>query len=81
VTFLLLGALVAVNAAYVWHLERKDRRHDDQVSRLLQRIQAPEQAVIEHSQSERLDGDLYSNEFREDDELLEQILREHNGDS
>jgi hypothetical protein len=40
-----LTALVVVNVLYVRHLEAKDRRHDSQVDRLLQRIQAPETAV------------------------------------
>lgn len=48
---LLLTALVVVNVAYIRHLEAKDRRHDEQIGRLLQRIQAPEHAVIEHAQA------------------------------
>lgn len=47
---LLLTGLVAVNVAYIRHLEAKDRRHDEQVGRLLQRIQAPEMAVMQHAQ-------------------------------
>jgi ABC-type transport system involved in cytochrome bd biosynthesis fused ATPase/permease subunit len=46
----LLVALVVVNVLYVLHLERKDRRHDAQVDRLLQRIQAPEIAVATAAQ-------------------------------
>jgi hypothetical protein len=41
----LIVALVAVNVLYIRHMEAKDRRHDSQVDRLLQRIQAPEIAV------------------------------------
>jgi hypothetical protein len=43
----LLTALVVVNVLYVRHLEAKDRRHDNTVDRLLQRIQAPEVAVAQ----------------------------------
>jgi hypothetical protein len=43
----LLVALIVVNVAYVLHLERKDRRHDEQVNRLLVHIQAPETAVAQ----------------------------------
>jgi hypothetical protein len=42
-----LTALVIVNVLYVRHLEAKDRRHDQAVDRLLQRIQAPEVAVAQ----------------------------------
>lgn len=45
----LLVALAFVNFAFLWHLERKDRRFDDSISRLLQRIQAPGQAVYENT--------------------------------
>lgn len=45
--FALLAALVIVNVLYVLHLERKDRRHDEQVGRLLMHIQAPEMAVAQ----------------------------------
>lgn len=50
-TYALLVALVVgiagLNVLYVRHLEAKDRRHDEQVNRLLQRIQAPEVAVAQ----------------------------------
>jgi hypothetical protein len=58
-TIALLTALVAVNAAYLLLLDRRDRRDREdraadrrQVQYLLQRIQAPELAVIEHAQAD-----------------------------
>jgi hypothetical protein len=44
----LLAALVAVNIAYLVFLDRKDARERAERQTLLQRIQAPEAAVVEH---------------------------------
>jgi len=73
--YALLAALVAVNAGYLFLLDRKDRRFDEQVSRLLQRIQAPDQAVLEHSvmTSPKREGPAFENEFSEDEAHLEDI--------
>lgn len=68
-----LAALVVVNVMYVWLLDRKDTRYDAQVQRLCQRIQAPEQAVLEHAVTPR-EGPLFSNEFSEDDQFLEGLM-------
>lgn len=47
----LLLILPVVVLACLWALERKDRRHTELVERLCQRIQAPEQAVLDHTAS------------------------------
>lgn len=44
-TIVLLIALVAVNITWVWLVDRKDRRHDVQITRLLVHVQAPQEAV------------------------------------
>lgn len=41
---------------------------------LLQRIQAPEQAVIEHSTAKRPAGPLYVNEFTDEQDEIEEIM-------
>jgi hypothetical protein len=75
-TFALLIALVVINGLYVLHLERKDRRHDSQVNGLLQRIQAPERAVLEHAEVRPAEGPLFSNEWSEEEDRLEEIFAE-----
>lgn len=42
-------ALIAQTAAFVWIIDRKDKRERDERQVLLQRIQAPEAAVYEHA--------------------------------
>lgn len=46
--FALLAALVAVNVAYLVLLDRKDGRDRVERANTLQRIQAPEAAVVQH---------------------------------
>lgn len=74
--YLLLAALLVVNTGYLIVLDRKDRRFDAQVNRLLQRIQAPEQAVVEHSArvAPEREGPLFTNEFSDDQDALEYTL-------
>lgn len=55
----LLVALVAINVLWVAVVDRKDRRHDQQLSRLLVHVQAPERAVA-FATSVPLDGPLYA---------------------
>lgn len=71
-----LLALLSLNAGYLVLLDRKDKRHLAQVQTLCQRIQAPDQAVIEHSETKTFDGPLYSNEFSEEEDRLEAMLRD-----
>ena len=73
-TFALLAGLILVNALYVVHLDRKDKRVDVQVNRLLQRIQAPERAVLEHAEIRPQEGPLYSNEWSEEEARLEALF-------
>lgn len=47
-TALLLAALIAVNVAYLWLLDRRDSRDRAERASWLQRIQAPQAAVYEH---------------------------------
>ena len=72
-TIALLAALVAVNLAYVWHLERKDRRHDSQVNRLLHWVHSPATASLEQAHVS-YDGPRHSNEFREEQARLLQLV-------
>jgi hypothetical protein len=46
--YALIVALVAINAGYLIHLDRRDKRERDERADLLQRIQAPHVAVAEH---------------------------------
>lgn len=77
----LLAALVAVNIAYLLLLDRRDtrdrtERDADRAERqtLLQRIQAPQVAVVDHSQGLMTD-DPTSLPFS-DEELAERQARE-----
>lgn len=54
----LLAALVAVITAFLVTLDRRDKRHDAQLTRLLVHVQAPERAVA-HATSVVSDGPLY----------------------
>lgn len=76
--YILVTALVAVNIAYLFLLDRRDRRHDSQVNRLLQRVQAPEQAVLEHAAhvAPEREGPLFTNEFSDDQDALDLMLGE-----
>ena len=69
-TIALLAALVAVNIAYIWHLERKDRRHDSQVNRLIHWAQSPSTAAVEQV-SRPSEGPLYRNPWNAEVERLE----------
>lgn len=57
-TIALLAALIAANITWVWLIDRKDKRHDAQLTRLLVHVQAPERAVA-HATSAPVDGPLY----------------------
>lgn len=59
-----LLVIAAIVAGFLYASDRKDKRHAEQVQQFCQRIQAPEQAVLEHAAIERTDGPLYE---REDD--------------
>jgi hypothetical protein len=76
VIFALLAGLILINALYVVHLDRKDKRVDAQVNRLLQRIQAPERAVVEFSEIHPTEGPVYSNEWIEEQENLEALFKD-----
>lgn len=72
-TALLAAALVlqaATVAAFVLLVHKLGVRHDARVDRLLQRIQAPEQAVIEHAAVPH-DGPLFVSPF--DDEAFNDL--------
>lgn len=56
VTIALLTGLILVNAGFLVLLDRRDSRDRDERSVLLQRIQAPEQAVYEHAVTEHAEG-------------------------
>jgi hypothetical protein len=65
-TGLLAAALVlqaATVAAFFVLINRMTVRHDNRVDRLLQRIQAPEQAVIEHAAQPDPDRVLFVSPF------------------
>lgn len=51
-------------------LDRKDRRHAHQIAELCQRVQAPEQAVIEHA-AKPSEGPLFVSPF--DDEAFHDL--------
>lgn len=55
-TIALLAALILTVVAFAWLLDRKDIRAQAERAVLLQRIQAPELAVIEHAQGD-IDAD------------------------
>lgn len=57
-TLAFLIALVVVNVGWLWLVDRKDKRHDTQLSRLIVHVQAPEQAVA-HAMAIPIDGPLY----------------------
>jgi hypothetical protein len=57
-TIALLAAFVAVVVIAGWLIDRKDKRHDQQLSRLLVHVQAPREAVA-HATSAPRDGLLY----------------------
>jgi len=67
-------AVVVITALYALASDRKDKRHAEQVQKLCQRLQAPEQAVLEHAAQERSEGPLYVTEFDEDMAHLEKVL-------
>lgn len=69
-----LLVIVGLAAAFLVASDRKDRRHQEQVQKLLQRIQAPEQAVLEHAAQERPEGPLYRTEFDDDMDHLNAVL-------
>lgn len=71
----LIAALVAVNIAYIRLLERKDARHDVQVNRLLHWQHQPETASLEQI-AETRDGPAFTNEFREQQARLLELVTE-----
>lgn len=57
-TIALLIALALTVALNAWIADRKDKRHDQQLSRLLVHVQAPDRAVA-HATSANVDTPLY----------------------
>lgn len=57
-TIALIAALVSAVALNAWIMDRKDKRHDTQLTRLLVHVQAPDRAVA-HAISVPVDGPLY----------------------
>jgi hypothetical protein len=57
-TIALLTCLIAVILIAGWLIDRKDKRHDQQLTRLLVHVQAPDRAVA-HAITAPVDGPLY----------------------
>jgi hypothetical protein len=67
-TLALLITLLIVNAGWLLLFDRKDKRHQQQVGRLLQRIQAPEIAVAEHVTQEDAGEPVAAMQWDNDDD-------------
>jgi hypothetical protein len=81
-TFALIAALIATVAAFAWLLDRKDARahtereaHRAETADLLQRIQAPEVAVVQHQIAQSVEAPQPSSP--EDDEAYWRDAEEH----
>jgi hypothetical protein len=57
-TITLTAALILTLAGFLVIVDRKDKRHDKQLTRLLVHVQAPERAVA-HAITAPADGPLY----------------------
>ena len=69
-----LVVVALITGLFLYANDRKDRRHAEQVQKLCQRLQAPEQAVLEHASQERTEGPLYRTEFDDDMDHLHAVL-------
>ena len=70
----LAGALVLLNVVWIFVLDRKDKRHDAQMGRLLVHIQAPQQAVMQQMPQLPEPEYRFQNEFTEQQEHLQDLV-------
>lgn len=83
---LLIVCLLVFAAGHFWVLDRRDQRaksdrdaEREVANRLLQRIQAPQQAVVDYAPQNKVEGPLFSNEWSEEEERLDVLLAEGEG--
>lgn len=69
----LLIALGVVNLAWMVLLERKDRRHDSQVTRLLMHVQVPKEAAMQAMMQPQVPAPEFHSEFTEQTEHLQDL--------
>lgn len=82
IELVLTAALIAETFAFVWYLDRSSKRTDAERQTLLQRIQAPEVAVMQHAtetagpdETAPVDEFELDPEEKEAIELMEQLER------